>query len=478
MSRRLKVVAGAACVLVIAYGAASWYAGRAAQQSIESWVAQANQEIKAQWASDDAPPVLRLEDYQRGIFASQVQYVFEFHDEEDKPQALSLQDDLQHGPWPLAALGDGHWQPLIAYSRVRPLPGGLWQPWFDAVDDKAGLPWRADSLVEFGGHVASRVTLAPARADDGSLDFSGGALQLSYQQDTRHLNLSAQAQSLAVQDTDLSMRIRVEGLQFDSQTTRSGDADLQSHQQLNLTQIQVTGADGPALRFQQPSMQMDAARTGSLLDSRVQYDLGQLQAGEQDLGALQLKASVEQLDVPSFQALMMALERMQADQDRDGQPLSAQDEQQLRSLVTAALVSSPRLSLDTLNWTTPSGKTELQAKAQFRPAPDDAPQDLGGLLERGVARLAIHIGVSKPMLLDVLRRSQADADPEMMVALVSMMFDQYAGRLTRAGLAREQDGRLQTDVSYADGQVTVNERAMTPEAFVQQVDETLGLGGL
>ncbi|MGB6009004.1 YdgA family protein [Castellaniella sp.] len=473
MNRRLNVAAGAVAVLALAYGSASWYAGRVTQQSIESWVAQANQDIKAQWASDEAPPVLRVDAYQRGLFSSQIRYVFEFHDDQGAAQAVTLQDDLQHGPWPLAAVREGHWRPLAAYSRVRPLPGGPWQPWFAAVGDGAATPWRADSQVGFDGSVASLVTLAPAHAPGKQVDFSGGTVRLAYQPQARQLSLSAQAQSLDIQDADLSTRLHAEGLQLDSVTTRSGETDLQSRQHLQLAQLQIIGGDDPEIRFAHPSMQVETARTGSLLDSRVQYDLGQLQAGGQDLGAIQVKASAEQLDVQALQALLLALDRLQASED--DAPLSAQDEQRLRPLVMSVLASSPRVSLDDFSWTTPKGKTDVRVQAQFRPAADDASQDLGALLEQGIGRISAHAGVSKPMLVDILGRSQAGASPDMMAALMSMLFDQYSGRLARAGLVKEQDGQIQADVSYADGQVTVNGQSMAPEAFAAQVDAALGL---
>lgn len=473
MTRRLKLAAGAVAVLVLAYGAASWYAGRVTQQSIEAWVAQANQDIQAQWASGGQPPVLRVDDYRRGLFSSQIRYVFEFRDDQGSDQAVTLQDDLQHGPWPLAAVREGHWQPLAAYSQVRPLPGGPWQPWFAAAGDGAAAPWQADSQVGFDGRVASLITLMPVHAPDRQVDFSGGTMQLAYQPQTRQLSLSAQAQSLEIQDPGLSVRLRAEGLQFDSETTRSGDVDLQSSQHLKLAQLRVLDGDNPEIRLAQPSMQVQTARTGGLLDSRVQYDLQQLQAGDQDLGAMVLKASVEQLDVQAFQALLMTLDQIEADDDA---PLSPQDEQRLRPLVVAALASSPRLSLDDFSWTTPKGKTDARVLARFRPAADDAPQDLGALLERGIDRVTLHAGVSKPMLVDILGRSQAGASPDMMVALFSMLFDQFSGRLARAGLVREQDGQVQTDLAYADGQVTVNDQSMTPEALAAQIDAALSLG--
>ncbi|WP_298015442.1 YdgA family protein [uncultured Castellaniella sp.] len=475
MNRRLSLAAGAVAVLVLAYGSASWYAGRVTQQSIESWVSQANQDIKAQWASDEAPPVLRVDEYQRGLFSSQVRYVFEFRDDKGAAQAVSLQDDLQHGPWPLAAVREGHWGPLAAYSRVRPLPGGPWQPWFAAVGDGTTAPWQADSRVGFDGRVASLVTLKPARTPDKRIDFSGGTMRVVYQPETRHVSLSAQAKSLDVQDADLAVRFHGEDLRLDSDTTRSGETDLQSRQELKFAQLRITDGDNPEIRFTQPSMRAETARTGSLLDSRVQYDLGQLQAGGQDLGAIRLKASAEQLDVQALQALLVALDQTRAGKDDDA-PLSPEDEQRLRPLAMAVLASSPRVSLDEFSWTTPKGKTDARALAQFRPAADDAPQDLGALLERGIGQLTAHAGVSKPMLLDILARSQAGANPDMMVALVSMLFDQYSGRLARAGLVKEQDGQVQADVSYADGKVTVNGQPMAPEALAALVGGALGLG--
>jgi uncharacterized protein YdgA (DUF945 family) len=475
MNRRLKIAAAGAAAVVLAYGAASWYAGRVAQQSIEAWTLRANEEIKANWASDDPPPVLRVDDYRRGVFSSHVRYVFEFHDDQDAAQAVTLQDDLRHGPWPLAAVRDGFWAPLAAYSRLRPLPGGPWQPWFEAVPE-GRAPWRADSRIGFDGSVASRVTLAPARTADQRVDFSGAAVQVDYHPGNGETVVSAQAESLDLRDPDTGGRIGMRDIRYDGRTTRSGETDLQSHQQLHLSRLTVRDPAAPEVRLDEPSAQIDMARTGGLLDSRVQYDLGRLSAGSQDLGAVQFKASAEQVDIEALQAFLVAVDAAQAD-DGTG-AMAPDDEQRVRAALVPLLASSPKLTLDGLSWTTPKGKTDLRAEALFRPvAATDAPGDAGALVERGIRQVSVHAGVSKPMLLDVLRQSQADSDnPDMTVALFSMLFDQYAGRLVRAGLLREQDGQVQIDVSYADGRVTANGVEMAPDAFIHQLNANLGLG--
>ncbi|HET8596713.1 MAG TPA: YdgA family protein [Castellaniella sp.] len=474
MNRRLKIAAAGAAVVVLAYGAASWYAGRVAQQSIEAWILRANDEIKANWASDDAPPVLRVDDYRRGVFSSHVRYVFEFHDDQDAAQAVSLQDDLQHGPWPLAAVRDGFWAPLAAYSRMRPLPGGPWQPWFEAMPE-GQAPWRADSRIGFDGSVASLMTLAPARTADQRVDFSGATVQLSYHPRNSETVVSAQAQSLELRDPETAGRLGMRDIRYDSRTTRSGETDLQSHQQLRLSRLTVHDQSAPEVQLDEPSAQLDMARTGGLLDSRVQYDLGRLSAGPQDLGTVQFKASAEQVDIEALHAFLVAVDDAQADDETGA--MAPEDERRVRAALVPLLASSPKLTLDRLTWTTPKGKTDLRAQAQFRPVMEDAPGDAGALAERGIREVSVHAGLSKAMLLDVLRQSQADSEnPDMAVALFSMLFDQYAGRLVRAGLLREQDGQVQIDVSYADGRVTANGVEMAPDAFIHQLNATLGLG--
>lgn len=475
-SRSLKTAAGLVAALALAYTGASWYAGRLAQDRVEAWVEQANQEIAAQWASADPRPVLTIQDYRRGVFSSDIRYGFEFRDDEGHDQTLGLHDALAHGPWPWAAVRQGEWRPAAAWSLIEPLPGGLWQPWFDALP--AGTaPWTLRSRIGFDGGVAARWRLEPVRLADDRLDFSGGLVRIDYDPGARQTAVSWHVDRLAAFDADSGVRVRFEGLDFDGSTTRSGESDLQSRQQARFGQVRVDVPDAPSMAFVGPSLRSDTARTGSLLDSRLAYDLGQLQVDRKDLGRITLALSAEHLDVPGLQALAGELERLNAKGESDA-GLSDEDRRRLRALVVPVLASGPRLALDGLRWETPQGASELKALAEFRPAAEDAPQDLGGLIESAIRQLSAQLSLSKPMLLQVVRQTQGGGEggPDMAVALVSMLFDQYAGRLERQGLAQRQGDAVTADYRYADGQVTANGRPMSPAEFMAQFGGLTGLG--
>nr|WP_323029686.1 YdgA family protein [Castellaniella defragrans] len=373
--RSLKTAAAVAAALALAYTGASWYAGRLAQERVEAWVEQANQEIAAQWASTDPRPVLTIQAYRRGVFSSDVRYGFQFRDDEGRDQTLGLHDALAHGPWPWAAVRQGEWRPAAALSLIEPLPGGLWQPWFDA--QPAGTaPWTLRSRIGFDGRVAAQWRLEPTRLADNRLDFSGGLVRIDYDPGTREAAVSGRIDRLAAVDADSGVRVRFEGLDFDGRTTRSGEADLQSRQHARFGEVHVDVPDAPALAFIGPSLSSDTVRTGGLLDSRLAYDLGQLQLDRRDLGRITLALSAEHLDVAGLQALADALGQLNRREDPDAELLE-QDRQRLRALAVPVLAAGPRLTLDALRWETPQGTSELKAQAEFRPAPEDAPAGPG-----------------------------------------------------------------------------------------------------
>ncbi|MFC4298354.1 MAG: YdgA family protein [Castellaniella sp.] len=477
-SRSMKTAAGLVAALALAYTGASWYAGRTAQDRIETWVDQANKEIAAQWTSADPRPVLKIQAYQRGVFNSDIRYGLEFRDDEGKEQTLGLHDVLQHGPWPWTAVQQGEWRPVAALSLIEPLPGGVWQPWFDALP--AGTaPWTLESRIGFDGGVASNWRLAPVKLADGQMDFSGGLVKIDYAAATRATTVSGRIDQLAISSEDSGVRVRFEGLDFGGTTTQSGESDLQSSQQATFGQILIEVPDVPPVAFVGPSLRSDTARTGSLMDNRQHYDLGQVKVDSQDLGRITLALSAEHLDVPAFQALAAALEQM-GETDED---LSEQDQDRLIKLVKPVLAAGPRLGLDGLRWETPQGASEFKALAEFKAAAEGEDLDVGGLIESAIRQLSLQMSVSKPMVLQVVRQlSQVkgvDAgteNPDMAVALVSMLFDQYLGQYERQGLIKRQGDAVTADYRYADGQVSVNGQTMSPAEFIAQFGDLAGIG--
>jgi uncharacterized protein YdgA (DUF945 family) len=464
--RNLKIAGGSLAVLVLAYAGASWYAGRLARQTIESWVAQTNQNMAAQWAAKTPGPALRIQSYERGLFRSDIRFLLEYRDARGAHHELGLRDALQHGPWPWGALRAGSWRPLAAYSRVTPAPDGDWKQWTAAMPEGTP-PWVARSRIHFTGDVTTEVQFAPVKTP--TVDFGGGALHVGYASKERRTQLSGHVDTLALTDPAVQATLRFSGLDLSARSRNSGESDFQSHQEIRLAGLELAAADGQPIVLKQQTLTLDVAQTGSLMDSQATFDVRHLLLGTQDVGALDVATSAQNLSVPAVQSLARTLAAIDAAHE-PGTELSAGERQQIRAGLLPLLAASPRIALRKLRWANGQGTSELSAQADFRPGGDDAPQDLGAVVEQGIRGLSLHAQLSKPMLLQVLRQTQSGSDADMAVALVSMVFDQYAGRLARAGVVRQSDkGLVQTDLAYADGQVTANGVKMTPEEFSQRL---------
>lgn len=486
-TRFLAGVIGLLLVLALGYGGASWYAGRVAQQDITAWVVQANQRLADEWPAKAAHPVLEIQRYERGIFSSVIDYRLNWPGKDGKIRPLDLRDDLEHGPWPWHAVLAGSWKPLAALSRIAPLPGDGWQPWFDATPDGV-RPWTLTSQIDFSGRAAAVWSFAPAHRAETGLDFSGGQLDLHYDARAHQFTLTGTLPHVLFVDPADQTRVRLDDIDLDSRTIYGARADLQSHQKLGFAQVSVTPADSDEITLLKPRFSLDLSRTGSLLDDRLDYDLGQVRFGQRNLGRIQATLSMEDLNVPALQSLATALDRMakQTPPHQDG--LSDAQMRELRQLLRPIMATAPRVTLDTLSWRTASGQSELQAQADFQPIADDAPDDLGGAIESALRQLTAQLHLSKPMVLDLLRQVQVPEGSvhpkqgaeaaEFAAALVSMLFDRYAAQLERQGLVkREKDDVVVSDLAYAKGRMTVNGRAMSPLAFMQLLRSVPGIGG-
>lgn len=473
MRRRLAVVSGLLAALAAAYVAASWYAGRIAQRSIESWVTQADQQIAARWNSAAPRPVLRVASYERGWFGSQVTYVFEYHDPDGATHSLGLHDALLHGPWPWEAVREGHWRPLAAYSRVTPAADSGWQGWF-ALMQPGATPWVARSLIGFEGDVTTVARVAPVQQP--WISFDGATLNVSYRPEQREIVTAVHFDALKLQAAAWApLTFVLQGADLNGRTRFSGEADHQVHQEMRLARLDVTANGATALSLRDQSLVLDAAQTGSLADSRADYRVGQLQAGGSDLGQLQAAFLAQNLSMPALQALSATMAQIQAGHAGDAS-LSADERQRIRDDLVPVLAAAPRFALETLRWTNAAGKSELSAHADFQPVDDAAARDPGELLEQGIRELALELHLSRAMVLQVVRALQPGKEGEMAVALASMVFDQGVGRLQRQGLVTlPEKGLVQVQARYAGGQVTLNGVTMTPAELSRRLG-TLGSG--
>src|SRR5690606_20281917 len=96
---------------------------------------------------------IEIADYQRAWFSSDVTYVIHTKDDQGEPFTIALDDHVGHGPFPVNALSDGNFMPMLAYSQTQLAPTPSTQKWFDAMNGVP--PVNARSRINFDASGAS-----------------------------------------------------------------------------------------------------------------------------------------------------------------------------------------------------------------------------------------------------------------------------------------------------------------------------------
>ncbi|MFA7580086.1 YdgA family protein [Castellaniella sp.] len=462
MTRRLRwllcIVAG--CLL--AYTGAAWWAGQQAESVLRVWVAEANQRWQLEASAPGQAPVLSILDYRRGVFSSDLGLRFEYP-EARGTRVFDLQNHLQHGPWPWQALQEGHWAPLAAYSVLEPVAGPGWQMWFDAMP-RGVLPWILQARIGFNGALRASWRFEPARLPDAGFSFAGAQVQVERDAGEPEFRVRADVPHLTFDDADERVSLEIRDLVYQSRMILTDGTHLQVHQIMQTGNLLLVTDAWPGLLFEQSELTMDTARTGQLVDTRLDWDLGRMQLQGSDLGRLRARGSVAQFNVQAWDALMSAMETWP---EGDPQDWSPQQRQALLGLLRPVFATGPVLALDTLQWQTPEGVSEAALHIGLQPL-DEGPEPA---LESGVRRASLQLGVSRPMVLYVVGQSQK-AQQQMAVALASMLFDRLAAHLQRQGLVRLADGLVEVDYHFEHGQSVLNGQSLGAGELQQRIERS------
>ncbi|HUH40181.1 MAG TPA: YdgA family protein [Castellaniella sp.] len=461
-------------ILVGAYTAASWYAGREDQTRIEQFVEQINLGLAAQWPVSEPQALLRIEDYQRGWFSSDIHYQFVFQGEDGRPQHIAFQDALNHGPWPWAALREGDWHPAMAYSQLALSGGGLTAPWFDGVHGGGGTPLMISTRIGFDGTAHSVWLVRPAqvRASGMQLDIGAGRLTVDYDADTRASSAQGSLGELTLLALDTGERMHLQDLSLQSNNAFSGDSGMQAHYRAQVGQTTIQQPDAPVVGLKTLVVMLDAAQTGALADAQLRYTVDQVQVGATDLGAFDLGMRAQQVNVAAFQALAQAWADITGDDDAEG--LTPAEQAVLTQHLLPVLAAGPSFLLEPASRRNDKGRSQASASVIFQaPSPQaQADTDPGAVLEDALRQARLTLEVSRPMVIEAVRRASPH-DADRAAAMAGMMYDHFIGQFSRAGLIELQQDVARLDLSYGAGQVVLNGRSMPVADFYALISPLL-----
>ncbi len=471
-------VIGAVVILGVAYLGTTWYVGKEAQTTIERVVTQANERLVKLLGPDLSGSGLKIEinNYQRHFFSSDVTYTIHLKDEDGKPIDLKLQDHLQHGPFPLAALRSGEFRPMLAHSRAQLIASPASQKWFDSQQGKS--PLTVETEVGFGGSGKSVWTFAPTELAEGSekLSFSGGSINMDFSNDFNDNTAAGQFASLSLVNPERGQNFTLKNIKGHSTTTLGGQNEVTTQSTATIDALAI-GEAAEAVTIEELTINLESRQKDKLLDGSLRYDFGRLMVGGIDLGSISVGGKTRQLDVAALAALASEYDAIQAKRgSADDQELTLTQEEEtlLHKRGMAVLASSPSLSIDPLIWKNDKGESRALLQVDFVSPANGQSQPADVLLAEILKRVELDLTVSRPMFLQAFTQAQGDdQQKQQMEMLGALIYDQYVARLRDAGLVKVDGDAAAAKVLYENNSIDVNGQAMPVSEFMQRAMSVL-----
>lgn len=469
--KKSAVLAGSLLVAAAAYTGVAWYVGMEAEKTIRTAVERANQRIVKTLGPQRSKvgATIEIVGYERGIFSSHARYTFVVQDGDDHVE-LTIQDVMQHGPFPLGLLRQGELAPQLAYSRSQLEDTESVKRWFDAA--RGAQPLTALTRIGFGGQGATVWKLAPLQwvSDGDRFSFSGGQMQARFTNDFRDSVAEGHFDALVVGEGGDSETVALDNIRFESRFRTAEDESVQVHSTVKVDSLVADAVAAQSLTLEHLSLAFDTHQQASLLDAALRYDVQRILVGDIDLGSITLGGKVARLDFEAFSALVSEYDAIAAEHGaRDGEDfdLTEEDEKRLMARIVPALASSPELALQPVSWRNAKGETTVALNIAMQPLPDGDARVQEEALAESLREMRLDLALSRPMLLEVISRATGgDNEASEFEVLAGMMFDAYTQRLQQQGLVRREEQRVLSTAVYRDGVVTLNGQEMSVEEFL------------
>ncbi|KFC92560.1 putative GTP-binding protein [Kluyvera ascorbata ATCC 33433] len=244
--KKTLVAAGIIVALGVVWTGGAWYTGKQLESHIADMVSQANAQLKL--SAPEAGLEISYQDYQRGVFSSQLKMVV-------KPlagaenswlkagQSVILDESVSHGPIPLASLKSFNLAPAMASVNTVLVNNEVTKPLFDLA--KGQSPFDINTRISYNGDTESAIALKPLdyEKDAEKVTFSGGDFVLSADSQGSLVSLTGEAKSgqvNAVNEYNQKVQFIFNGLKTDGSSKLTSFDERIGDQTLSLERLAVS----------------------------------------------------------------------------------------------------------------------------------------------------------------------------------------------------------------------------------------------
>lgn len=474
--KKSLVAVGVIVALGVVWTGSSWYIGKQLEGRMAQLVQQANSELTK--SLPEAGIVISYENYQRGLFDSQMQLVLKNAADTKNPllpagETIVFNEKITHGPLP--GLKHLSFMPAMASVQSELAKNNTTQPLFDITNDKSLI--NAVTQVSFDGATSSVINLIPIdyTKDKNHFVFSGSTMtaDADAKGDKIKFELNAASGSIStVSEIGQPVQVNFNGISLatDSQLTV---ADLRVGTQKvglqNLT-LNVDGKETAALNglMLTGSTELQADKKNIAL--QADYTLDSLKAQGQDFGSGKLSMKVNNLDAEALGTVSKVY--AQESQRLLADPETMQDPELYSQKMVEALVATfpqllkgnPSLSIAPLSWKNTKGEATfnlalaLKEPQQSDVIPDTAETMLGRYLSSLDTRLVIPMDMAIQLVSQVAQLEGATPEEAEKAATEQVKGLAAMGQMFH--ITKVEDNNITATLTFADNKAALNGEAV------------------
>lgn len=462
--------------LGVVWTGSSWYIGKQLEAHMAERVQQANNELNK--ALPEAGIVLSYENYQRGLFTSQMQLVVKNAPESQNPvlkpdQSIVFNETLSHGPLP--GLTHFSFIPAMASVHSELAKNSTTQPLFDITKDQSLI--NAVTRVAFDGATSSVISLIPVdySQDNVHFVFSGSTLEADVDAHADKMTFAFNANSgsiKTVNEAGQPVQVSYKGISFasDSQTSI---ADLRIGKQkvgIQNVVLNVDGKDMGVLDDLLLSAITELQADKKNLSLQADYSLAALKVQSQNLGSGKLAFKLNNLDAQALSEVSKAYtvesQKLLAD------PEVIQDPERYRQEMVDILVSkfplllkgNPSLSIAPLSWKNAKGESTFTLALALKDPQNAATpaESAEAMLGQYLASLDTHLVIPIDMAIQLMSQvAQLDgSSAENAEKLATQQVKSLAAMGQMFHITKVENNSITASLNFADNKATLNGEPM------------------
>lgn len=468
-----RIVAGGALVAVVAaaWVGTAWYTGRQIEARLAQDVQALNAQAQRLGAKVGVPVMLELLSFERGVFSSEARFGAKVTVQSGpKPaeKAFAFTSRIEHGPFPASRLASGDVAPVMAAGRLHMTETPDAAAWFAATGGSA--PVTANYLFAYDRDFSGDLALAPAKyaADPITFEFSGLQAQVQHAGDG-----TRDAMTLAVGKIALSEAIKgspytiaLDDLAVSHQLSGAPEA-CTSNTTLTVKKW-ASDLHKLPLGLKDIALTLGSDGTPERMTGKMTLDVGSISVRGLHVAKLRMAAGGKDMDVASLKAFQEATAGAPMRVEK-ADPLSG-DGMLAASHLLKFLLARPSFTLSTLQVDTARGTSSLSLDIGLD-SPSFWKSDSIAIIKEVVRNVSVRLKLSPENMADVIaaRAELKGATREAARSAAEREAAGVRGLVAATPWARIEDGVIQLEADYRDGQVDINGKRIPIEVFVSQL---------